>query len=53
MTIVDFIMFEETDKIITNFKVIEKDDFINYNDDVELIFIEIPKFKKQDCQLKD
>jgi predicted transposase/invertase (TIGR01784 family) len=46
LTIVDFIMFEETDKIITNFKMIEKDDFINYNDDIELIFIELPKFNK-------
>jgi predicted transposase/invertase (TIGR01784 family) len=46
LTIVDFIMFEETDKIITNFKMVEKDDFINYNDDIELIFIELPKFNK-------
>ena len=46
LTIVDFIMFDDTDKVITYFKLIEKDEFINYSDDIELIFIELPKFKK-------
>jgi predicted transposase/invertase (TIGR01784 family) len=47
LTIVDFIMFDESDKIINNFKLIEKEHFINYNDDIELIFVELPKFTKQ------
>ncbi len=46
LTIVDFEMFPESDKVITNFKLIEKESFISYNDDVELIFIELPKFNK-------
>ena len=52
LSIVDFTMFKETDKYITNFKLLEKDEFINYNDDIELIFIELPKFKKQLNELK-
>ncbi len=46
LTIVNFEMFPEFDKVISNFKLIEKEEFINYSDDVELIFIELPKFNK-------
>ena len=46
LTIVDFVMFEEFDKIISNFKLLEKKDFISYSDDLEMIFIELPKFNK-------
>ena len=44
LSIVDFIMFEENNNVINRFKLIEKETFINYNDDIELIFIELPKF---------
>jgi predicted transposase/invertase (TIGR01784 family) len=47
LTIVDFEMFKDTDSIITNFKLLEKKEFINYNDDIELVFIELPKFTKE------
>ena len=47
ITIVDFIMFENTQKVITYFKLIEKNDFIEYSGDIELIFIELPKFNKK------
>ena len=40
-------MFEDSPKIITNFKLLEKEEFIDYSDDIELIFIELPKFKKE------
>ena len=52
ITIVDFIMFENTRKVITYFKLIEKNDFIEYSGDIELIFIELPKFNKklQECK---
>ena len=53
LSIVDFTMFEENDNVINRFKLIEKETFINYNDDIELIFIELPKFKKSLQQLKD
>ena len=47
LNIVDFIMFKDSFKIITNFKLLEKEEFIDYSDDIELIFIELPKFKKE------
>ena len=47
LTIVDFIMFDDNDKVISNFKLLEKEQFINYSDDLEMIFIELPKFNKQ------
>jgi len=45
LNIVDFNMFPETEKVITKFKLLEKEDFIDYSDDLELIFVELPKFK--------
>ena len=53
LNIVDFIMFDDTDKVITNFKLLEKEKFIKYTDDIELIFIELPKFKKELNELKN
>jgi len=53
LSIVDFTMFEDNENIINRFKLIEKDTFINYNDDIELIFIELPKFKKSLHELQD
>mgnify|MGYP000733454121 CR=1 FL=1 len=46
LNIVDFDMFPETEKVITKFKLLEKEEFIDYSDDLELIFVELPKFKK-------
>ena len=50
LTITDFIMFDEFKKYESKFKILEKEEFINYSDDIELIFIELPKFTKK---LKD
>ncbi|MDI6781573.1 MAG: Rpn family recombination-promoting nuclease/putative transposase, partial [bacterium] len=33
------------------FKLLEKDELIKYNDEIELIFIELPKFKKEEDEL--
>ena len=52
LTIVDFNMFEN-DNIINRFKLLEKDSFISYSDDIELVFIELPKFTKSEDELKD
>ncbi len=52
LTITDFIMFEEIDKIVTYFKLIEKERLIKYSDDIELIFIELPKFNKTEDDLE-
>jgi predicted transposase/invertase (TIGR01784 family) len=45
LNIVDFIMFEET-SVVSHFKLLEKEKFIQYSDDIELIFVELPKFTK-------
>ena len=47
LTLVDFTMFKESKKYINRFKLLEKEEFIHYNDDIELIFVELPKFKKE------
>ena len=52
LNIVDFTMFKSTPKVITNFKLLEKDEFIDYSDDIEIIFVELPKFKKELKDLK-
>jgi len=53
LNIVDFNMFNDSDEVITNFKLLEKKQFINYSDDIELIFIELPKFTKIETELKN
>ncbi|MEA3353947.1 MAG: Rpn family recombination-promoting nuclease/putative transposase [Campylobacterota bacterium] len=47
LSIVDFDMFEDSSSVVTNFKLIEKEQLLHYNDDIELIFVELPKFKKE------
>lgn len=51
LTITDFVMFEEIENIITYFKLIEKDKLIKYSDEIELIFVELPKFTKNEDEL--
>ena len=46
ITITDFIMFDDIKNYISYFKLLEKKEFIKYSDDIELIFIELPKFNK-------
>jgi len=52
LTITDFVLFEELPEIMSRFKLIEKKHFIEYLDDIELIFIELPKFTKMESELK-
>jgi predicted transposase/invertase (TIGR01784 family) len=51
LTITDFVMFNEVDDVITYFKLLEKKTLIKYNDEIELIFIELPKFNKNEGEL--
>jgi predicted transposase/invertase (TIGR01784 family) len=44
LTITDFELFKDNKELITHFKLIEKQQLIEYSDDIELIFIELPKF---------
>ncbi len=55
LTILNFKMFEFKDnenKYKSSFKLFEKEIFTKYKDDIELIFIELPKFKKslEECE---
>lgn len=46
LTIVDFILFEDINSTISRFQLREKETLVKYSDDVELVFIELPKFTK-------
>ena len=54
LTITDFIMFEELskDKYISKHIIKEKETNKIYNGDLELVFLELPKFKKSLKELK-
>ena len=47
LTITDFEMFPGNDRIISRYRLKEKDDLTDYSDDIELVFVELPKFKKE------
>jgi predicted transposase/invertase (TIGR01784 family) len=51
LTIVNFKMFE-FEKYKSSFKLLEKDNFTKYKDDIELVFIELPKINKslEECE---
>jgi len=51
LTITDFTLFDSSPELISNFKLLEKKQFIEYSDDIELIFIELPKFNKAEAEL--
>jgi predicted transposase/invertase (TIGR01784 family) len=52
LTIVNFEMFEY-EKYKSNYILLEKEEFTKYSGDVELIFIELPKFNKTLEECKD
>ena len=39
-------MFDDNDNLINAFQLMNKETLITYNDDIELIFIELKKFTK-------
>ncbi len=53
LTIVDFDMFPDTEKVINSFKLLEKEKLIEYTNDIELVFVELPKFTKDLSQLEN
>ncbi len=53
LTITDFIMFAEMKEYKSTFRLTEKNYLIDYNGDIELIFIELPKFNKTEVELSD
>ncbi len=46
LTITDFVMFEHSSKCVSCYQLKEKSELTDYGDDIELIFAELPKFKK-------
>jgi predicted transposase/invertase (TIGR01784 family) len=52
LTITDFTLFKNSEELINTFKLIEKKQFIEYSDDIELIFVELPKFVKTEAELE-
>jgi predicted transposase/invertase (TIGR01784 family) len=52
LTITDFEMFENSPKVISRYRLKEKDDLTDYSDDIELVFVELPKFRKTLPQLE-
>ena len=46
LTLVDFVMFDDLEGHVNRFKLMEKTKFTDYSDDLELIFVELPKFDK-------
>ena len=51
LTITDFEMFPEFDRVISYWNLREKDSFVQYSGDIELVFIELPKFTKSEKEL--
>ncbi len=51
LTVTDFVMFKDIKKVITRFRLLEKETLTAYSDDIELVFIELPKFKNKEDEL--
>lgn len=46
LTITDFEMFPESPKIISRYRLKEHEELTDDGDDIELVFLELPKFTK-------
>ena len=52
LTFTDFILFkDETTQVLSRFKLMEKQRLVEYGDDIELVFVELPKFERTLDQL--
>ncbi|MBE9095006.1 Rpn family recombination-promoting nuclease/putative transposase [Tychonema sp. LEGE 07203] len=47
LTITDFVLFENTEKFLTHFVFKEVEENIEYYREIELFFVELPKFNKE------
>ncbi|GET42548.1 hypothetical protein MiSe_73660 [Microseira wollei NIES-4236] len=53
LTIADFEMFEDSDRLISRFVYKEESTNLKYSDnEIDLVFVELPKFTKQEHQLE-
>lgn len=46
LTVTDFDMFEHNKNVISRYCLMNKESFTQYSDDIELVFVELPKFEK-------
>lgn len=52
LTITDFKLFGEFEKVISYFRLLETKELIEYSNEIELIFVELPKFNKSETELE-
>ena len=53
LTIVDFLMFQDTEKLITDFVLTEKTEKFEYTkEQMQFVFVELPKFNKELSELE-
>ena len=52
LTITDFVMFKDTEQIVNRFTWKEDRELFSYREELKLIFLELPKFKKELAELK-
>ncbi len=53
LTITDFVMFDDSPDYKSVFRLLEKERLTQYCGDIELVFIELPKFNKDEANLKN
>ena len=46
LTITDFVLFPERDRFLSHYQLLDREDGLPYGDDIELVFVELPKFAK-------
>lgn len=54
LSIADCVMFKDPELesvVISHFQLLEKDQFFTYSDDITLVFVELPKFRKTETEL--
>ncbi len=52
LTITDFVMFPDIPKVISYWSLREREFLLKYSDDIELVFVELPKFIKTEKELE-
>jgi predicted transposase/invertase (TIGR01784 family) len=52
LTFTDFVMFRDQPDVVSRYQLLETQTLAHYSDDVELIFIELPKFNQELTELK-
>ena len=52
LTITDFVMFPDIPKVISCWSLRKREFLLKYSDDIELVFIELPKFSKTEKELE-